>query len=127
MRRIHIAALALTAGVALGAGAAAWAGQGASPKAYLVAQIRVKDAEAFRAYAPQVQPTLDAFGGRYLARGGATVGLEGAAPAERIVIIEFPSLEAARAHWASDAYRAIAPVRHKAADGPVFLVEGVAP
>jgi uncharacterized protein (DUF1330 family) len=51
--------------------------------------------------------------------------VEGEAPAGRIVVIEFDSLAAARSFEDSPEYRAAAQLRQKAAQGRVFLVEGV--
>ena len=99
----------------------------AAPKAYMIAELTVIDAAAFQKYAPQVTATLAPFGGRYLARGGKLVTLEEKAPGDRVVVIEFPRMEKAQAFYASPAYQAIAPLRHTAAHGPAFIVEGVAP
>ena len=99
----------------------------ATPKAYMIAALTVTDAAAFQKYAPQVTATLAPYGGHYLARGGTLVVLEEKAPGERIVVIEFPSMEKAQAFYDSPAYKAIAPLRHAAAHGPAFIVEGVAP
>lgn len=99
----------------------------ATPKAYMIAELTVTDAAAFQKYAPQVTATLAPFGGHYLARGGRLVVLEEKAPGDRIVVIEFPSMAAAEAFYKSPEYQAIAPLRHAAAHGPAFIVEGVAP
>ena len=74
--------------------------------------------------APQVLPILREYGGRYLARGGNVIPLEGKPPARRVVIIEFANLAKARAFWDSPAYRAIVTMRHQAAESRVFIVEG---
>lgn len=97
------------------------------PKAYMVAELTVTDADAFKQYAPQVPAALAPFGGHYIARGGKVVPLEGSPPGDRIVVIEFPSLAAAQGFYNSPAYQAIAPLRHAAAHGPAYIVEGVAP
>ena len=121
----------MTAGLAIAGTGAVLALTGASeqatPKAYMIAELTVTDAEAFRKYAPQVQATLDPFEGRYLARGGKLVVLEGKAPGDRVVVIEFPSVAKAQAFYDSPAYKAIAPLRRAAAHGPAFIVEGVGP
>ncbi|MCW3849580.1 DUF1330 domain-containing protein [Sphingomonas sp. LB-2] len=99
----------------------------AAPKAYMIAELTVTDAAAFQKYAPQVPAILAPFGGHYLARGGKLVTLEEKVPGDRVVVIEFPSLAQAQAFYASPAYQAIAPLRHAAAHGPAYIVEGVAP
>lgn len=99
----------------------------AAPKAYMIAELTVTDAAAFQKYAPQVPAALAPFGGHYLARGGKLVPLEETPQGNRIVVIEFPSMAAAQGFYASPAYQAIAPLRHAAAHGPAYIIEGVAP
>jgi uncharacterized protein (DUF1330 family) len=95
-------------------------------KAYIVGEVDVKDADAYKTYAAQTPAIIRKYGGVYLARGGQTVPLEGAAPAGRVVVIEFPSLEAARAFQSSPEYTAIVSIRHKAATSRTFIVQGLA-
>jgi uncharacterized protein (DUF1330 family) len=119
---------AAAAGAALLAlAASANARQGAVPKAYMVAQLTVTDTAAYAAYAPKVPPVVARFGGRYVVRGGAILPLEGTPPGQRVVVIEFASLEAAKAFYYSPEYQQLAPQRQAAATGPAFIVEGVAP
>jgi uncharacterized protein (DUF1330 family) len=96
-----------------------------APKGYIVAEIAVTDADAYREYAALVPPIVAKYGGRYLVRGGASEAKEGAAPAGRTVVIEFASLGDARRFYDSPEYAAIAPLRTRAASSRVFLVEGV--
>ncbi len=99
----------------------------AVPKGYAVAEISVTDAEAYMAYVAAVGPLVEKFGGIYIVRGGETVAKEGGAPNGRIVVIEFPSLAAARAFYESPDYQAILPIRLNTATSRVYLVEGYAP
>ena len=50
--------------------------------------------------------------------------VEGNPPRPRIVIIEFPSMQQARAWYDSPAYQAIVGIRRNASEGRLFLVEG---
>lgn len=95
------------------------------PKGYLVAEIEVTDAEAYKGYAAKAGPIITACGGKYLARGGTVEGLEGAAPAPRFVIVEFKSFDAAKACYRSKAYQAVAPIRQKASKSRFWLSEGL--
>jgi uncharacterized protein (DUF1330 family) len=95
-------------------------------KAYVIAEITVTDADAYKRYAALVPPIAAKYAGKFLVRGGQTVAVEGEAPAGRIVVIEFDSLAAARAFEDSQDYQAIAPLRRQAARSRVFLAEGVA-
>jgi len=97
----------------------------AAPPAYVVAELVQTDPVAYaRDYAPHVPPLVAAHGGRYLARGGAVEELEGVPPAGHSVIIEFPSMEAARAFWTSREYQALGAVRRKSSTGRIYLLEG---
>ena len=98
--------------------------QASVPRAYLVAEVQVTDPDTYKTYIPKVQPTLDPFGGHFIARAGKMVSLEGAPPNGRVVLIEFPSLEKAQQFWDSPAYREIAPIRKKSAKSRIFLLEG---
>jgi uncharacterized protein (DUF1330 family) len=91
--------------------------------AYVVNELWVSDAARFQTYVVQVPPTLEAFGGRYLVRSGATATIEGDPPG-RIVILEFPDRAAALAWRASPAYQAILPIRDASSTSRVYVVEG---
>ena len=91
--------------------------------AFYIAAFEVTDSEGIRPYSQQVEGTFMPFSGRYVARGGKTVSLEGEAP-KRIVMIAFDSMEQAQAWYNSPAYRAIRPIRHKSATSRVYIVEG---
>ena len=72
--------------------------------AYVIAMVDVKDPVRYEDYRRLVLPTITAYGGRFVARGGRTELLEGKLPAGRLVIVEFPSVERAREWWASPEY-----------------------
>jgi len=91
--------------------------------AYVVNEIWVKDLEKFQTYSVQVPPTLEAFGGRYIVRSGASEAIEGDPPA-RVVILEFPDRAAALAWRASPAYQAILPIRDATSTSRVYVVDG---
>ena len=115
---------------ALGAAATqAWAADAApkAPKAYVIGEVNVTDMDTYKTYAAKTSPIVAKFGGIYIARGGASVPVEGAAPAGRIVVIEFPSLAAAKAFEASAEYLKVAPIRQRSSTGRFFIVEGTAP
>jgi uncharacterized protein (DUF1330 family) len=111
---------------ALGAGAFQSLHALTMPPAYVVTEVDIADAEAFREYAPQVQPSFAPYGGRYLVRGGASRSLVGEAP-KRIVVLAFDSMERARAWYESPAYDALKPLRDKAGRARIFAVEGLSP
>ena len=95
--------------------------------AYLIANIDVHDPATFETYRQQVPPVIAAFGGRYLARGGEVLAVEGDPGLKRVVILEFPSLEAARRFWDSPEYEPVKRLREQSATSHVALVDGVPP
>ena len=95
--------------------------------AYVVVEVEVSDPEAYVPYVEGATTSVASSGGRYLARGGRTESLEGDPPRSRVVVLEFPDLEAATAWYHSDAYQAIVALRTRNSDGGAFIVEGVAP
>jgi uncharacterized protein (DUF1330 family) len=123
--RTWLAAAAGSLAIAAAAGNAG--AQAPGPKGYIVAEITVNDAEAYKAYTTAVTPLVAKFGGTYLVRGGQTVTREGEPPKGRVAIIEFPSLAAAQAFQDSPEYAAVAPLRHKAATSRLYIAEGPAP
>jgi len=101
--------------------------QAQAPKGYVIAEIAVTHPEPYEAYKAAVGPMVAAFGGRYLVRGGQTQSREGAEPAGRIVVLEFPSFEAAQAFNDSPEYAAIVHLRTDNAVSRVMIVEGTGP
>ena len=128
MNSNHKLAIAVLAGFSIGvAGAhAIRAQQVKTPPGYVIAEVDVTDPEAFKKYAEKVPPTVAAFDGHYLVRGGKIQVVEGEAP-KRITVIAFESVEKAHAWEYSPAYEAIKPMRESSAKSRIFIVEGIAP
>jgi uncharacterized protein (DUF1330 family) len=94
--------------------------------AYVVALARAfTDPEALAEYRRRNTEVVAAHGGRFVARGGEQVVLEGDPRAERVVIMEFPDLDAARAWYADPAYEAARPLRQGASETDIVAVAGV--
>jgi uncharacterized protein (DUF1330 family) len=94
-------------------------------KAYWVATYRsISSPEALAGYAKLAGPAIQAAGGRFLARGTAAKAYESGL-VQRVVIIEFDSVEKAVAAHDSAAYQAALKVLGKAADRDLRIVEGV--
>lgn len=93
-------------------------------KAYWIAHVTVTDPEAYAGYQALAPAAFAAHGARFLARGGTAEVLEGPS-AERHVVIEFPSLQAARDCYASSEYQAAKAQRDGAATAHVVIVEGM--
>lgn len=95
------------------------------PKAYIVSRVTVTDPDAYAEYASRAPEAMRLYGARVLARGGAAETLEGEGR-PRNVILEFDSMEAARAYWNSPEYQHARSFRKDAAAFDMILVEGVA-
>ncbi len=93
--------------------------------AYLIGEIEVANPEGYAQYTARTPAVIAAHGGRFLVRGGAVDVSEGAPPAGRVVMVEFPDMPTARRCYASPEYQAILPLRLAASRGRMYLVDGV--
>jgi uncharacterized protein (DUF1330 family) len=93
--------------------------------AYIIVNLEIHDQERFAHYRKRNEELVAAAGGWYVVRGGELRLLEGATPKPRMVIIGFPSMDAAQNFYDSKEYKSLRAVRHQAADSSVLLVEGV--
>jgi uncharacterized protein (DUF1330 family) len=93
--------------------------------AYVIVDIEVTDPARYETYKALAPATVEAFGGRYLARGGSTEVFEGEWQPHRLVILEFPTLERAREWIDSDDYAPARRMRQASANTLMVAVEGV--
>jgi uncharacterized protein (DUF1330 family) len=92
---------------------------------YVVAEFTIKDPDGFPQYAQGVPPTLSGHGGRFIVRPGNIEGLKGDAPKGPFAVIAFDSVEQAKKWASSPEYTALVPLRDRAAEARLFIVEGV--
>jgi len=127
MKRLFTPALTLLAGIAIGAVAVHSLHAQAKPPGYYIAEITVKDQDAYgKEFVPPATKSLQDQGGKFVIRGGKTIAAQGAAPAPRVVVIQFESLDKAQAWWDSPAQKAAQAIGDKYASFRSFLVEGLA-
>ncbi len=93
-------------------------------KGYLIANLDVQDQPTFQRYREEVVPLITKYGGRYLIRGGEVQELEGHLGLKRLIVLEFPTLEAARAFYDSPEYQPIKVIRLQSTTSDVALVGG---
>ena len=93
--------------------------------AYIVGQISITDPEAYGRYREKVPAIIEKCGGRYLTRGGPVETLEGLEFDRRMVVIEFPDMEMARAFYFGPDYAPVKAIRLAASEGQLLLQEGV--
>jgi uncharacterized protein (DUF1330 family) len=92
--------------------------------AYVISDVTLRDREAVESYRSRAADSIAHYGGRYVARGGTVEILEGDWNPERIIIVEFPDMERARAWYRSPEYAAALEVRDAALTRNLILVDG---
>ncbi len=92
--------------------------------AYMIIEIAVLDHETYQRYVAQVRDIVEQHGGHYLARGGEVIAMSGHWKPERVILIEFDSVQQARECFASPEYEAIAPLRERSTRTKAIIVEG---
>ncbi len=97
-------------------------------KGYVFAEVEIHDPDSYPIYSVTVAPTLEPYGGKILARGGAREQLEGEDAQHhnglRTVILEFPSVQLARDWYFSDAYTRSREMRQQWSTGRLCIIEG---
>ena len=93
--------------------------------AYIIVDVNITDPERYAEYKKLTPGSLIPFDGKFVVRGGVTELLEGDWQPGRIVILQFPSLEKAKAWWSSDEYAPAKALRQATSVTQMILVEGV--
>ena len=93
--------------------------------AYLIANVAVTDAEAFKEYATATPSVIRQYGGRFLVRGGDFEVREGEWNPTRLVVVEFESMEKAKQFYDSPEYAALKSLRQNSADTDWVFVDGI--
>ena len=128
MNRHITVGLGMVAGAALGATALQTLHAQTKPPAYNIAEITITDQDGYnKEYLPLITKALTDAGGKFLVRGGKTISYEGAAPATRVVVIQFESLDKLQALYNSAPYKDAVAVGDKYATQRIFGAEGVSP
>jgi len=92
--------------------------------AYVIANIRVNDAERYKDYVANVPALIATHGGEYRVRGGEFEVLEGQWTPDRLVVLEFPDREAALAFYNDPDYAPFRSLRQSVTDSSVVIVDG---
>ncbi len=93
-------------------------------KGYAVILLDVRDADLYVKYAKKATSVEARHEGRPIVVGDAEEVVEGMWPSERLVILEFPSLEHARGWYSDPDYQALIPTRHQATRSQILFIEG---
>jgi uncharacterized protein (DUF1330 family) len=119
-------AVAMLAGVALGALAIQGLHAQAKPPVYYVAEVDVSNLDAYtKEYAPKAQATIKAHGGRLIAVGQNAMGFDGAPPAKRVAIQQWESLEKIKEWHNSADYKQAREIGEKYAKFRSWAIEGL--
>lgn len=95
--------------------------------AYVLVDVDVTDPETYKEYRAKAAPTVMAHGGRYVVRGGGQTHLEPGWDLHRTVVLEFPTVAAARAWYDSPDYRKVLPIRLRSSRSRLVILEGLEP
>ena len=93
--------------------------------AYVIAKVRITDESGYAVYREMVGPTVEASGGRFLARGGRAQTLEGSGAPGRVIVLEFPDYEQALSWHESNEYAPAKRQRQSSSEAELILVEGL--
>jgi uncharacterized protein (DUF1330 family) len=92
--------------------------------AYIIVDIDIVDPVGYEQYKNLAGATVESYGGKYIVRGGKSEVLEGNWSPKRVVILQFDSIERAKAWLNSEEYREPRKMRHRTARTNMIVVEG---
>ena len=93
--------------------------------AYAVVNVRVTDSDRYAQYREKAPDTIAQYGGKYLARGGTVEVLEGEWNPQRLVVLEFESVERLREWYDSPEYASLKQLRTESTSTEFVVVEGI--
>jgi len=93
-------------------------------KGYVIVTEDIKDQAGMGAYAGKALPTIIQQGGKPVVVDSSYETLEGNWHGQQTIVIEFESVDAAKAWYNSDEYQAVIGERHAAADSNLIIASG---
>jgi uncharacterized protein (DUF1330 family) len=128
MNRQMTMGLAMLGSAALGAAAVQTLHAQAKPPVFQITEITVNNQDGYsKEFLPVIGKLTTDAGGKFLARGGKTISVQGAPPERRIVVVQYDSLDKMQALFDSSAFKQAIAVGNKYATQRTFGVEGVSP
>ena len=94
-------------------------------KTYIIVDVKITDPSRYEDYKKLTPASLLPYDGKFIVRGGESETLEGSWKPGRLVVLEFPSAQKARAWWSSEGYAPAKALRQSASVTQMILVEGV--
>lgn len=92
--------------------------------AYIIVEVDIHDPARYGEYKKLTPVSVAAYDGKFIVRGGKTETLEGNWQPQRMVVLEFPTVERAREWWASEEYAPAKAIRQNTSKTKMILVEG---
>jgi len=92
---------------------------------YIIVEVSIHDEKIYEEYKKLTPASIEAFHGRFIIRGGQTTALEGNWKPERIVVVEFPTIELANTWYNSEIYAPAKELRQRAASTRMILANGI--
>ena len=93
--------------------------------AYVIVEVEINNPREYEEYKRLTPASIAAHEGRFIVRGGKSESLEGDWNPQRIVVLEFPSVEKAKQWWYSEQYAPAKEIRQRTANTKMLVVEGV--
>ncbi|HET6226020.1 MAG TPA: DUF1330 domain-containing protein [Bacteroidia bacterium] len=92
--------------------------------AYVIVEVSIHDQQDYEEYKKLTPATVAAYDGKFVVRGGQAETLEGGWQPERIVVLEFPTVDRAKEWWGSETYSKAKAIRQRAAKTKMIVVPG---
>ena len=92
--------------------------------AYIIIEVSIHNPTEYEDYKKLTSPSLKPFDGKFIVRGGKAETLEGDWNPERIVVLEFPTIEKAKAWWNSEGYAPAKALRQRTSKTKMIVVPG---
>ena len=92
--------------------------------AYVIVEVTINDPETYKDYMKLTPAAIAAYDGKFIVRGAKTESLEGDWNPQRIVVLEFPSVDRAKEWWNSESYAPAKKIRHATARTKMIVVQG---
>ena len=92
--------------------------------AYIIVEVSIHNPTEYEDYKKLTPPSLKPFDGKFIVRGGKAETLEGDWNPERIVVLEFPTIEKAKAWWNSEGYAPAKALRQRTSKKKMIVVPG---
>ena len=92
--------------------------------AYVIVRVNVTHMDTYSEYMKHTPATVAQYGGKFVVRGGDVTTLEGNKETRRVVLLQFDSIDAAKAWYHSPEYQAAKAIREGAADAQFIAIEG---